>query len=526
MSPEEASWLRGHPTIKLGMDPHWPPFSFINSNGDFEGIDLDYLKMIGDCLGVTFETVDATDWQKTLDALARGEADLVSGISPTPERAQNLLFSDPYVRFPTAVICRLDGAFFTDLSHVQTARIACPKDYVTTEHVKKRYPRLTVIEAPTVLESLQLVSGGEADYAMENLATVSYLIRENGLTNLKIAGPGERDFSLHFGVRKDLPLLHSALAKALSTIDSRDRSRIMASWIHIERDPPPRIARYFKWIIGGLALALSGLLVIGLRNRRLRRELAERHRIEAELRQLNLEKSQFMSMAAHDINNPLTVISMNCQLALSKLEDTDDENHARYDEILKHAGHISRLIANLLNPGDIEQPAMLMRPEVTDIAAIVDRVITGYSHICRNKKITLTQFRPDQPAVVWADPNPVMQVFENLISNAVKFSPVGGTVELVTSVANNRVRVEVRDSGPGISDEEKPKLFGWFSKLSALPTGGESSHGLGLFIVKELMSDLGGKVWVESTPGMGASFFVEFPRLRDDLAQTRQPETT
>jgi len=104
-----------------------------------------------------------------------------------------------------------------------------------------------------------------------------------------------------------------------------------------------------------------------------------------------------------------------------------------------------------------------------------------------------------------------LQVLENLVSNAVKYSPPGRDIFVRLQRHAQVVRVEVQDQGPGLSAEDQKKLFGKFARLSAKPTGGEHSTGLGLSIVKKMVEAMNGKVWCESEPGHGATFIVEFP---------------
>ena len=104
-----------------------------------------------------------------------------------------------------------------------------------------------------------------------------------------------------------------------------------------------------------------------------------------------------------------------------------------------------------------------------------------------------------------------MQVLENLVSNAVKYSPPGKNIFVRLKRHAEAVRVEVQDEGPGLSAEDQKKLFGKFARLSAKPTGGEHSTGLGLSIVKKMVEAMNGRVWCESELGRGATFIVEFP---------------
>jgi signal transduction histidine kinase len=114
------------------------------------------------------------------------------------------------------------------------------------------------------------------------------------------------------------------------------------------------------------------------------------------------------------------------------------------------------------------------------------------------------------PATAILDPGVILQILENLVSNAVKYSPPGKEIFVRLKKLPNGVRVEVQDQGPGLSSEDQKKLFGKFARLSAKPTGGEHSTGLGLSIVKKMVEAMNGKVWCESEFGQGATFIVEF----------------
>ncbi|MEP2775940.1 MAG: transporter substrate-binding domain-containing protein [Luteolibacter sp.] len=518
LTEEESQWLREHPTIILGVDPHWAPFSLINEEGELEGIDNDYLKLIGERLGVSFELRKTSDWKETYQAVLDDELDIVSGVGRSPEREEKLLFSPPYLSSPTALVTRLDGPFFSDLDNFKRAKLASPRGYITTERIKEDYPEIQVIETSTVDEALRMVSGGEADFTFGNLASQSQIIRDSGLTNLKISGLGDFNFELHFGVRRDLPLLHSAITKALATISAKERAKILADWIYIPNETPnPFIQHRNKIMFGGILVAMGVVLFI-FWNRRLARELVERRRIEEELLKLNEEKSRFMSMAAHDINNPLTIIDMNCQLATSGSRIGDDRSDEHFKDIQKHARRISQLINSLLTTNPVEAgPGEPMVP-VADLQDIAGNVLDRYTHSAQAKDITIHWIPPEREMLVRADPDRAMQVIENLVSNAVKFSPPQGEITLTSQVVGDSARLEIVDTGPGISEQDRPRLFGWFSRLSALPTGKEASHGLGLFIVKQLMDEMKGKVWEEGRPGEGARFIVEFPLMDPEMS--------
>ncbi len=507
----EKDWLKAHPELVLGLDPAWPPFSFVGNDGKLQGVDLDYIRKFEQALGVKFKINQTQFWETTEKQIAEGKIDVICGINPTPERSNYLNFTSEYIDYPTAIITRMDGPFLTEPNNIEHLHVASPRAHVTTLFLQERHKQLKITETKTSLEALHLVSDCRASFAFENLATASYLIRENGLTNLKISGIGDHRFELHMGVKHGLPLLHSAIQKCIDAVTEQQKAMILTRWIYVETETINPFKKNLKWIITGALAILLGYLVFWYRNSRLTKEIIERKRIESELRKLSDDKTKLMNMAVHDVNNPLTLIVMNCELALSEKDKHVGESFPIFDDILKHSLRISHLIRSLLEPDVADQLHHRLRPRLMSLSGSIKKVLASYEHTSSKKDITLTYNAPSSSTDIWADPDAVLQVLENLISNAVKFSPPSSAVTLELKMTARHARLSIKDSGPGISEQDRPKLFGEFSRLSATPTAGEPTHGLGLFIVKQLVDEMNGNVSVESREGEGATFIVEFP---------------
>jgi signal transduction histidine kinase len=148
-----------------------------------------------------------------------------------------------------------------------------------------------------------------------------------------------------------------------------------------------------------------------------------------------------------------------------------------------------------------------------NIANIVQKLLQSYHGRATAKDIQLHFNRDVNEAWIQADANILRQVLDNLISNAIKYSPLNKVVSIQLVTTEQTMRCEVQDEVPGLSAEDQQKLFGKFTRLTARPTAGENSTGLGLFIVKKLVEAMHGKVWCESELGHGACFIVELPKV-------------
>lgn len=241
-----------------------------------------------------------------------------------------------------------------------------------------------------------------------------------------------------------------------------------------------------------------------------------------QLKELNEEKNEFMGIAAHDLKNPLSGIQNIAEILLMDDELPITIRREMLTHVTKSSERMFELIKNLLDVNAIERGGFMPSAKPVNIAQIAVLTTDHYQSRANSKNITLT-FSGETQAFALADHAAVEQVLDNLISNAVKYSPQEKQVFVRLLEVSSKVRLEVQDEGPGLSETDKRKLFGKFARLSAQPTGGEHSTGLGLSIVKKMVEAMQGNVWCESVLGQGATFIIELPKADMPLeAQTAQ----
>lgn len=264
-----------------------------------------------------------------------------------------------------------------------------------------------------------------------------------------------------------------------------------------------------------------------------------------ELERLNSEKNEFLGIAAHDLKNPLSSIVLMTEMIQLRYNDMDSAQLLdKVERIESTAMRMRDIITNLLDINALESGALILYPAAFDAADLVREVVEEYRERAQDKNIAIYIDIPQTMNTgIMADYAKTHEVLENLLSNAVKYSPHGKNVfvrvregsqsssdlghwsndNTNVPMTNDRamtsdlspityLRIEVQDEGLGISEEDMKRLFGKFARLSAQPTGGEDSTGLGLSIVKKIVEAMNGQVWCESVPGEGATFVVTLPR--------------
>lgn len=260
-----------------------------------------------------------------------------------------------------------------------------------------------------------------------------------------------------------------------------------------------------------------------LNNRSLEKQRRQIEEKNKELSDLNTEKDEFLSIAAHDLRNPLSSINLAVDMIDSE-EEPDRKTIREYTELIRiSSNRMIALINDVLKIHTIGADTHKNLTSLTDINPLVEESLQHFFEPARSKNIHLKTVlnRTINPLI--GNPDNILRILDNLISNAIKYSPKDSSVIISTNQKDGNIQISIRDQGPGISPDEQDKLFKKFSKLSNKPTGNESSTGLGLYIVKKICGTMNGIVRCESEPGCGSTFIVEFPAVKTHTATARRP---
>ena len=297
-------------------------------------------------------------------------------------------------------------------------------------------------------------------------------------------------------------------------------------------------------VAGFLTLTIFMSLIGVFFERGRRHSLAKLHAVLDELSaanerlsELDRERAAFLGVAAHDLRSPLNSIMGFTQLMQQFGTGYDAMQTDSLDRIFAASTRMRDLLDQFLSAEAIEEGRITLRRESCDLATIAGGVVSNHQENAAAKRIDLVFEAQEsvRPLTVTADANATVQILDNLISNAIKFSPPGkavtvrlratcGSTEYPSGPGSsgdadrdaddpvNAICVEVQDAGPGLSEEDQKRLYGRFAKLSARPTAGEASNGLGLSIVKRLAEGMDGRISCRSRLGAGATFSLTLPR--------------
>ena len=241
-------------------------------------------------------------------------------------------------------------------------------------------------------------------------------------------------------------------------------------------------------------------------------------RTNDQLRQTVEEKSRLLGVAAHDLKNPLFGIRALSEIVLEN-EEVTPRISRKLNLIREAADEAMALIDDLLTSA-ANSARTQVEAEPVDLGALTQWVVHSFEPHAQRKDQDLRCSVSDGHCVVTGDKRKLREAIGNLVSNALKYSPSGTAVDVSVHDGEEAVAVEVADEGPGLSENDQNRLFAAFQRLTPKPTGGESSSGLGLYIVKQVVDLHDGNVEVDSTVGEGSTFRISFPVAEPDIDST------
>lgn len=546
LSQEEIAWLKEHPVIKVGPDPNWAPLEYLDHNGEYKGIIIDYLKNIEKILNIKFEFSDAETWNEMLELTKNKKIDFLSGIVPTNQRSSYLLFTNTYISFPVSIFADEKVSYLRNINDLNGKKVALVKGYLEYEIIRDSFPDIDMVLVNSTKEGLKKLDSGEVFAFVGGMITTSYYIYEYNYKSIRIVGETPYNYSLSMGVRNNCPILVSILQKAFDTIPESEKNNIYNNWIILKKR---QVDYKTLWII--LTPILVALVLIIYWNRKLTKEVLKRRQIQAELEEaiktiketqtklVQTEKMASIGMLtagiAHEIKNPLNFIT----IGINGIKDVFD----KLTEIIeKYHNYLSK--ENPLNSIDIEnlkkeldfdtyksEGEMLIDGIQKGAERIVDitRSLNTFSRTSYHEKILADVNEGIETALILLNneykykievkkslsnlplikcfPGKITQVFVNIIANAIQAIPNKGTISIKSIMEGNFVKISIKDSGIGIDSEKTQTIFEPF--YTTKPEG--EGTGLGLAITKNIIDEHNGKIEVFSKKWQGSEFVISLP---------------
>src|SRR3989339_301430 len=226
------------------------------------------------------------------------------------------------------------------------------------------------------------------------------------------------------------------------------------------------------------------------------------------LQEVDQMKDDFVSMAAHELRTPLTIVKGYADM-LSGSQNLKDEDRESTTRIMASVDQLNALIGDILDVVRLGQGKMAFKPEVMNVSPIIEKVIETFQYVAHEKGLEISYEKKDLPNIN-VDAEKLRQILVNIIGNSIKYTPMG-SVKVFAETEHGVLSIRVRDTGIGISAEDQKNLFGKFFRVRSKDTEDIRGTGLGLWIAAQVVTNMNGKISVESIKGKGTDFVISFP---------------
>jgi len=255
----EQEYLKNKKQINLCVDPNWMPFEKIDKNGRHIGMTADYFDIFRDTLNIDIKLIPSKTWKESIELAKSRRCDIMSLVMETKERKKYLNFTTPYLEIPLVIATRSNIPFITDIESITNKKVGITKGYAFIEILKKKHPNLNIVEVEDITDGLNKVCNGELYGYIGTLASIGYKFQTKFNGELKITGKFYEKWELGIGVRSDDKILFDIFQKAIDNIDTKQRQRILNSWISIKYEKGTDYALIWQILTVALLVIILGL---------------------------------------------------------------------------------------------------------------------------------------------------------------------------------------------------------------------------------------------------------------------------
>lgn len=278
LTPTEREWLDAHPRIRLAPDSNYPPTEYVDEAGNYVGITAEFVALVEQRLGIQFEIVTTRAWDENIEMMKAREVDVFPLAASNAERDKYMRFTKPYVHYPAVILTRRAEFNRLTVNDLKDLKVAIVSNYAVHDYLNQKHPEIDLDLVSSPREGLLAVSMGSVDAYIGEIATASWLIEKEGISNLHVAGEVGFTYRMGFAVRSDWPELAVILDKTLATIDVQQRTAITDKWVKPLAGPVPFYMQRSFWIVltsvlAGIAIAFTGVVAW---NRALKRMVEQR----------------------------------------------------------------------------------------------------------------------------------------------------------------------------------------------------------------------------------------------------------
>ena len=539
LTGKEKAWVEEHGGIQIGFLNNDPAiFSMDEENGKLTGMLAEYISYAKDCLGnqtLEFNIQAYDNYDEMIQALQNREIDMIFYVGRNPYFAEQNGYALTNTAWTYSLMAVTDEEKF-DENKVYT--VAVPKEkYALKQHIAFSYPEWKLVDCDSLDNAADMVIQEKADCFLMGASQALIYDNSQNFKSVPLTKTMEACFTVREGEGSLLSILNKTikampsdmLTSALAIYDSTADKVTFSDFIKDN-------LLVFLATVGFLALSIIGIILVLLRKARKAEAVAKlaakdtkklNDKLEIALKKAedaSLAKTRFLNNMSHDIRTPMNAILGYAQLMEEELKEKDLPETSDHLEKLQQSGNLLlSIINNVLDMARIESGKMEIDENYGRIEDIRQTLFEIFGDEAKKKNIALHYTINVEHEHILTDTTKVKEIFVNILSNAIKYTPSGGSVminidELVCDEPGYMmVRTRVSDTGIGMSQDYLTKIFDAFTRERNTTKSKITGSGLGMSIVKRYVDLLGGTIDIESEPGKGSTFTVTLKhRIADE----------
>jgi len=491
--------------IKVGGDNNYPPYEFIDKDGNYRGFNVDIMRAVAIELGIDIELIPMS-WETALYSLKKGEIDVIQGITKTPTREAMFDFSEELVVNSQNIFVMKDTTHIAGLEDLAGVRVAFQAGDVTDELLAK-VPDIILVEKENQIEALDALLTGEVEAFVGNRLTGIYYIQKKGLSDkVKIVGEPMYVTEYCSATKKGDKELLELLNKGIATIKANGTyDKINKKWFGEDiLEPGKKWQRLLYVSLIVILIAMSVIVIVVGWNKSLKREVEIRTEEIKKLYDLAKRDDKMKALGklsagvAHELRNPLTSIKVFIDMLPSKMNN--QEFIEEFMKIVpKELNRLNNLVSGLLDYAKPKEPM----PKKNILKDVTSDVLALLKQKLNEKKITVNE--SGTHIEVWADTSQLKQIIMNILLNCIDAIDKDGIISITGRIQDNKSFISIQDNGCGIPKEVLSKVFDPFF------TSKKYGYGIGLSITHQLVKENKGEIHIESTEGVGTTITIELP---------------
>ena len=530
LTGEEKSWLEEHGSIRIGFLNNDPAiFSMDEETGKLTGMLAEYISYAKDCLGnqrLEFDIQEYDDYNEMLQALQDHEIDMIFYVGRNPDLAEKKGYTLTNTAWTYSLMAVTDEKYFNEN---EAYSVAVLKEHeALKQHIAFSYPHWKLIDCDSLADATDMVLHQKADCFLMGTSQALKYDNNRDFKSIPLTKTMEACFAVRDGEGTFLSILNKTL-KAMP-------SDMLTSALAIYDSTEDKVTFYdfvkdnmlaFFATAGFFALSIIGMILVLLRKARKAEAVAKlaasdtqklNDKLEIALKKAedaSLAKTRFLNNMSHDIRTPMNAILGYAQLMEDELKGKELSETSAHLEKLQQSGNLLlSIINNVLDMAQIESGKMEINENYGRIGAIRQSLFEIFEDEAKKKNLALHYTINVEHEHILTDTTKVKEIFANILGNAIKYTPPGGSVMMnvdelpCDEPGYMMARTRVSDTGIGMSEEYLTEIFEAFTREQNTTKSKIAGTGLGMSIVKKYVDLLGGTIDVESEPGKGSTFTV------------------